>query len=107
MRTGFRLGAISGLFVFGLLMIAIAAETLVLHTEADTRAQVIQVIQQAQARNPDPQAKQAIEYFMTPQGMAVMMIVGFIFMVILFVLLAGVGGTISASLLRRKGPPGH
>lgn len=107
LRTGFRLGAISGLFVFGLLMIVIAVGTLALHSEADTHAQVIQIIQQAQARNPDPQARQAFEYFMTPQGMAFMMVVGFVFMGVLFVLLSGVGGAISASLLRRKAPPGQ
>lgn len=106
-RAGFRSGAISGLFVFGLLMIVIAAGTLALHSESETHAQVIQVVQQAQARNPDPQAKQAFEYFMTPQGMAVMMVVGFVFMAFLFVVLGGIGGAISASLLRRKAPPGQ
>jgi len=106
-RTGFRLGATSGLFAFGLLMIVIAAGTLAFHNEADTHAQVIQVIQQAQARNPDPQAKPVFEYFMTPQGMALMMVVGFVFMSVLFVLLAGIGGAISASLLRRRAPPGQ
>jgi hypothetical protein len=106
-RTGFRLGATSGLFAFGLLMIVIAAGTLAFHNEADTRAQVIQVIHQAQARNPDPQAKPVFEYFMTPQGMALMMAVGFVFMGALFVLLSGIGGAISASLLRRKAPPGQ
>ena len=106
-RIGFRLGAFAGLFVFGLLMIVKAAETLALHSEADTHAQVMQIIQQAQARNPDPQARQAFEYFMTPQGMAVMMVIGFVFMGVLFVLLSGAGGAISASLLRRKAPPGQ
>jgi hypothetical protein len=106
-RTGFRLGAICGLFAFGLLMIIIAAGTLAFHSEADTHAQVIQVIQQAQARNPDPQARPVFAYFMTSQGMAVMMVFGFIFMAVLFVLLSGVGGAISASLLRRKAPPGQ
>jgi hypothetical protein len=106
-RTGFRLGAIGGLFAFALLMIVIAAGTLAFHSDADTHAQVIQVIQQAKARNPDPQARQVFEYFMTPQGMAFMMVVGFAFMGVLFVLLSGVGGAISASLLRRKAPPGQ
>jgi hypothetical protein len=106
-RTGFRLGAISGLFVFGLLIVLIAVGTLARHTEGELHTQVIQVIQQAQARNPDPQARQAFEYFMTPPGMAFMMVIGFVFMCILFVLLSGVGGAISASLLRRKAPPGQ
>jgi hypothetical protein len=106
-RTGFRLGAMGGLFVFGLLMIVIAAGTLAFHSEADAHAQVIQIIQQAQAHNPDPQARQVFDYFMTPQGMAFMMVVGFVFMGVLFVLLSGVGGAISASLMRRKAPPGR
>jgi RNA polymerase subunit RPABC4/transcription elongation factor Spt4 len=104
-RAGFRLGALSGLFGFGLLMVLTAAGTLARHTEGDTHAAVIQIIQQAQARNPDPQARQAFEYFMTPQGMAFMMILGFVIMCSMFVLLSGIGGAISASLLRRKGPP--
>lgn len=106
-RAGFRLGAIGGLFVFGLLMIVIAAGTLAFHSEVDAHAQVVQVIKQAQARNPDPQARQAFEYFMTPQGMTFMMVIGFVFMGVLFVVLSGVGGAISASLLRRKAPPGQ
>lgn len=107
LRAGFRVGAFTGLFVFGLMILVVAAGTLAFHNEADTHAQVIQVIQRAQARNPDPQARQAFEYFMTPQGMALMMAVGFVFMCVLFVLLSGVGGAISASLLRRKAPPGQ
>ena len=104
-RAGFRLGALAGLFGFGLLMVLTAAGTLARHTEGDMHAAVIQIIQQAQARNPDPQARQAFEYFMTPQGMAFMMIFGFVIMCSMFVLLSGIGGAISASLLRRKGPP--
>lgn len=106
-RTGFRLGAISGLFAFGLLMIVIAAVTLAVHNEADVHAQVIQMIHQAEARNPDPQARQGFEYLTTPPGMAFLMVVGFVFTGVLFVVLSGIGGAISASLLRRKAPPGQ
>ena len=105
-RAGFRLGAVAGLFCFGLLMVLTAAETLASHSEGEKHAAVIQMIQQAQARNPDPQVRQMFEYFMTPQGMAVFMIFVFVFGCVLFVLLSGVGGAISASLLRRKGTPG-
>lgn len=104
-RVGFRVGALAGLFCFGLLTVLTAAETLASHTEADLHAAVVQVLQHAEARNADPQARPAFEYFMTPQGMAVFMILSFVFGCVLFVLLSGIGGTISASLLRRKGPP--
>ena len=104
-RMGFRLGALTGLFAFGLLMVLSAAGTLARQSEVDMHEAVIQIIQQAQARNPDPQARQAFEYFMTPQGMAFMMIFGFVIMCSIFVVLSGIGGAVSASLLRRKGPP--
>jgi hypothetical protein len=106
-RAGFRLGALTGLFGFGRLILLTAVGTLAFHAQDDMHAQMVQIIHQAQARNPDPQAHQVFDYFMTPQGMAFMMIVGFVFMCILFVLLSGVGGAISASLLRRKAPPGQ
>jgi hypothetical protein len=106
-RAGFRLGAFTGLFAFGLLMIVMAAESFALHTEVEAHAQVVQTIQQAQARNTDPQAKQVFEFFMTPQGMAFMLAFGFVFMGVLFVVLSGVGGAISAALLRQKAPPGQ
>jgi hypothetical protein len=105
--TGFRLGALAGLFGFGLLVILAGAGTLAFHAQDEVHSTMIQVIQQAQARSPDPRARQVFDYFMTPQGMAFMMIIGFVFMCIIFVLLSGIGGAISASLLRRKAPPGQ
>jgi len=99
------LGALSGLLSFGFLMVLSAFGTLVSHNEADAHAAVIQIIQRAEARNPDPQVRQLFDYFMTPHGMAVMMIFGFVIMCVTFVLLSGIGGAVSASFLRRKGSP--
>ncbi len=104
-RIGFRLGAISGLFCFGVLMVLTAAETLASHTEGEKHAAIVQRIQQAEANNSDPQTRQMFEYFKTPQGMAVFMTLAFVIAAILCVLLSGAGGAISASLLHRKGPP--
>jgi hypothetical protein len=103
-RAGFRLGAFTGLFAFGLLVL-IGAGTLAFRAQGTMHADMVQTILQAQARSTDPQTKQVFDYFLTPQGMALMMIFGFVFTCILFVLLSGAGGAISASLLRRKGPP--
>jgi hypothetical protein len=46
-----------------------------------------------------------LEYFLTPHGLMVMMVAGLVLMAILFVVLSGLGGSISAALLRRKEPP--
>ena len=71
----------------------------------DIHDAMVEAIHRQQARTPDPQARQMLDYFLTPHGFLVMMIVGMIVTGIVFVLLSGVGGTISAALLRRKEPP--
>ena len=63
---------------------------------------MIEKLQQAAANSPDPQAHQFANYFASPQGMTVLMIFGLVFICVAFVLLAGMGGAISASLARRK-----
>lgn len=102
--AGFRLGAIGGLFGFVILTIVKTMEVLATHQETMFRDLIIQSIQAQEARNPDPQARQVLEYFLTPHGIAVMMVFGLIFTCIIFVLLAGLGGSISATLFRRRPP---
>ncbi len=104
--AGFRLGALTGLFGFVIFIVLTALEILVFRAQNELRDAMIQAVRQAQARSADPQARQMLDYFMTPPGLVFMMVFGFIFMCIAFVLLSGLGGAISAGLLRRKGPPG-
>lgn len=80
-------------------------QALLPHAQNDIRDAMVEAIHRQQARTPDPQARQMLDYFLTPHGFVVMMIVGMIFTGVIFVLLSGVGGTISAALLRRKEPP--
>jgi len=102
---GFRLGSLTGFFGFLIFVVLTAVETVAFHAQNELRDAMMQAIRQAQARSADPQARQMLDYFMTPQGLAIMMIFGFIFMCILFVVLSGLGGALSAALLRRKSPP--
>ncbi len=104
-RMGFRLGSLTGFFGFLIFVVLTAVETVAFHAQNELRDAMMQAIRQAQARSADPQARQMLDYFMTPQGLAIMMIFGFIFMCILFVVLSGLGGALSAALLRRKSPP--
>jgi len=103
--AGFRLGAVAGLFGFVFFVILMAGEMVGFHAQNEPRDAVIQAVHQAQARAADPQAREMLDYFLTPPGIVFIMIFGFIFMGITFVLLSGVGGAISAALLRRKPPP--
>jgi len=104
-RMGFRIGSLTGLFGFLIFVVLTAVETVAFHAQNELRDAMMQAIRQAQARSADLQARQMLDYFLTPQGLAIMMIFGFIFICILFALLSGIGGALSAALLRRKDPP--
>ena len=103
--AGFRLGGLCGVFGFAIFIILTAVNTLAFHAQNEFRGAMIEAVRRAQARNPDPQARQMLEYFTSPQGLVVMMVLGFVFICVAFVLLSGLGGVISAALLRRKNPP--
>jgi hypothetical protein len=99
------LGAIGGFFGFAIFIVLAAVETVAFHMGNELRDTVLQAVKQAQERTADAQARQVLDYFLTPQGVIFIMVFFFIFKLISFVLLSGLGGAISAALLRRKGPP--
>jgi uncharacterized membrane protein len=102
--SGFRLGLLTGALGFAIFVVVAAIDTVVAHAGPEIRQVMIDAVHKQQVRTPDPQARQILDYFLTPNGLALMIIVGLIFMCIACVLLAGAGGAVSASLLRRKGP---
>lgn len=102
--AGFWLGALSGLFAFLIFLVLTVVETVAFHAGSELRQIMIEGVRRAQLRNPDPQARQMLDYFMSPPGLVVMMVMGAIFLCLLFVLLSGFGGTISAALARRRPP---
>ena len=102
---GFRLGVWTGLTGFVILIGLIAISTLGFHGQNELRDQLIQAVHQAQSRYTDPQSREALEQFLTPSGLAALMVLGSAFMCVLFAVLSGIGGAVSAALLRRKSPP--
>jgi hypothetical protein len=70
----------------------------------EMRDKMIEAIHRQQARSPDPEAQQMLNYFLTPHGLTLAMALGVVFMAVVFILLSGAGGMISARLLRGKGP---
>jgi hypothetical protein len=99
---GIRLGALSGLFGFGIFAALSALETAVFHAGGELRAALMQAIEQAASRNTDPQAQQMIQYLKTPQGLIVVMLMGMVVMFFLFMILSSLGGVLGAVTLRRK-----
>jgi uncharacterized Tic20 family protein len=96
-KTGFRLGVLAGLFGALISLLITAVGTLMFHAENQLRETIIQSIHQAQARAADAQAREALNYFLSPQGLLVMMVLGAILVTVVFALLGGLGGAISAT----------
>jgi hypothetical protein len=101
-RAGFKFGALVGLFASPIFAVLRVAQVVASGEQAELRKAMIEKLQQAAANSPDPQAHQFADYFTSPQGLTVLMIFGLVFICVAFVLLAGMGGAISASLARRK-----
>ena len=99
---GARLGALSGLFGFGIFATLTALETAVFHSGGELRAALMQAVEQAASRNSDPQAQQLLQYLKTPQGLVLVMIMGLMVMFFLFLILSSLGGILGAIALRRK-----
>ena len=104
-RSGFRLGTLAGFFGF-VIFAALAAIIIVASGDQDEfRRQSLEALQKAHARYSDPQQLRTLEYLMTPQGLTIGLAVSVALIGVFFVLLSGIGGAVSASILRRKGPP--
>jgi hypothetical protein len=103
--AGFRLGALTGAIGFAIYVVVAAFATLISHASRDDLKQkMLESIRAAELRNPDPQVSPMFEYL--KHHLALMMISGLLFMCVIFVLLAGVGGALEASLKRRNPPHG-
>ena len=99
---GMRLGALSGLFGFGIFAAFSALETAIFRSGGELRAALVLAVEQAASRNADPQAQQMLQYLKTPQGLAVVMVLGLIVTFFLFLILSSLGGVLGAVTLRRK-----
>lgn len=96
--AGFRLGLLTGFAM------SVVLGPLVAFSTGSDRQRLIDGLHQQQARALDPQARQMLDYFLTPNGLATLIIASLIVAGILFVLLSGLGGAVSAWLQRRKRP---
>jgi hypothetical protein len=103
-RAGFRIGALSGLFGFLIFAVLAVVVTLAAQAEDKLRSAIIEAVQRAQALYPDHRL-QWFDYFTTPHGMVVYVILSAVFSWAAFVLLSGLGGAISASFFRKKRTP--
>ena len=93
---GSRLGMASGVLGGCIFTVLLCAGTIVLHAWDQIRQKVIDLVQQTAARNPDPQAQQALEFFKTQQGIALLLVSALLGTLVAFVIFSGLGGALGA-----------
>jgi len=98
---GAKLGALSGGIGWSLFAIMMGLQWKFGDTN-EIRAAVIETLNQSAARSGDPQAQALIERFKTPDGIIVVMVMGVALMLLIFVGLSSLGGTIGASVMTKK-----
>jgi hypothetical protein len=99
---GARLGMVSGILGGGIFAALLSVGTMLFHAWDTIREKLIEVVQQTAARNPDPQAQQALEFFKSPGGIVLLLATALIGTLMAFVVFSGLGGALGAVLLRRK-----
>ena len=100
--TGARLGAISGLFCFGMSAALEAIVVAVRHKGPEVRNAMLQVIQQAAAKSNDPQVTAALDYFKSSQGLAVMLLFALVSAFFASIILGSIGGALGGAFLGRR-----
>jgi hypothetical protein len=100
--TGARLGAISGLFCFGMSATLEAIRVAVLHEGPKVSNAMLQAIRQAAAKTNDPQVTAAFDYFKSPQGLVVMLLVTLVCAFFASIILGSIGGALGGAFLGRR-----
>ena len=100
--TGALLGGLSG--VFGTILLAVPSTFMLfsIRSGGEARTAIMAAVQEQVAHNPDPHARELLEYLNTPQGFTFMMIIFLIVMLIFFLVLSSLGGALAAAVLRRR-----
>lgn len=93
---GGKVGALAGLLGFGFFVLFVA--TLVTVEGDQIRSIFRSALDQAVAKNPDPQAEVIAQWIQTPEGLAFCIFI----LLVVFLLLSTAGGVFAASAGRRK-----
>jgi len=101
--AGARVGALGGIFCFGLTALLAALAFTVSDFRAQFREQLLESAQKFAASHPAyPQIQAALEQLKTPEGLVKALIAGSILFFVLSIVLASLGGALGAAILGRS-----
>jgi hypothetical protein len=101
-RAGAKLGALCGVWFFGISAMFETVAVSVFHTGGQIREKMIEALQQAASRTSDPQVQAAFETLKTPEGMALLLIFGLAFLFLVSIAAASVAGALTGTFLGRR-----
>lgn len=101
---GAKLGIATGGIGFAIVALFTAIQLLIFHSGSELRDAMLQAVEQAASRNPDPQAQQLLTYLKTPEGLGIVMALSLSVMLVGFLIFSSAGGALGAILLRPKKP---
>ncbi|MGE0404759.1 MAG: hypothetical protein AB7O65_00550 [Candidatus Korobacteraceae bacterium] len=99
---GARIGALGGLFGFGVFVLLLAVQMLLLRSSGGFRAMMQQVMEQAAAQNTDPRAQEMLQRLLSPEGIALILTMVLVMAFFGFLLFSSLGGVLGAYLSRRR-----
>lgn len=99
---GARLGMVTGILGGGIFSALLSVGIILFHAWDTVREKLVEVVEQTAARNPDPQAQQALQFFKSPEGIVLLLTTALIGTLLAFVVFSGLGGALGAALFRRK-----
>ncbi len=102
--TGMRLGIITGLIGFGIYTVFFTVVFVFTGTEK-LRGILLEQLSKSAVASSDPQYLQALEYFKTPQGLALALILGLVTLLVIFLIFSAAGGALGALWVRRRQRP--
>jgi len=103
--VGARLGAISGFFFFGMSTALLTLRVIILHEGGEFRRKLLEQVQQAAARYPDPQYQAGLDFFRSPAGLVFMVVFLLIFLFLVCLILGTLGGALGGAILGRRDKP--
>ena len=102
-RAGARLGALSGVLCFGFTVLLVALAATVSDVRTKIQEPIVQNAQKWAASHPaDPQIQAALEQMKTPGGLVLILFVLAIFLFVLSVACATLGGALGGAIFGRR-----
>jgi len=98
--TGARVGAVTGLFSYLIYGIIVAAQ--ISSQKGIIEETMRKAIEQAVARNPNPETQAMMNQIMTPEGIATILAVSAVIFLFVFLIFGALGGSVGAAMVRRN-----